>query len=140
MSKLEGAQGAQLSLYRGWWTCSGMQWSERHVTDRSDNDSRSRTSNRPDVAIIAGKHRVGRVQSQCKRALLAHNGGPVLISEFLRWAFPRADSYARWMRWSVHRALPKFAVPTGRYASLRGRPVAWIARPELMRLIRPKST
>src|SRR5262249_55959456 len=77
---------------------------------------------RPDAAIIAGKHRVGRVQLQCRRALVAHQGGPVVISEFLPWAFPRADSHARWMRWSVHRALPKFAVPTGRYA-LQGRPV-----------------
>ena len=99
----------------------------------------ARRLGRPDAAIIAGKHRVGRVQLQCKRALVAHNGGPVVISEFLRWAFPRADSYARWMRWSVHRALPKFAAPAGRCESLQGRPMLWIARPELMRLINPKS-
>src|SRR5262245_35064830 len=100
----------------------------------------TRRLGRPDAAIIAGKHRVGRVQRQTKRALVAHNGGPVLISEFLRWAFPSADSYARWMRWSVHRALPKFALPVGRCASQQGRPMQWIARPELMRLISPKST
>src|SRR5262249_16417718 len=45
----------------------------------------ARRLGRPDAAIIAGKHRVGRVQRQTKRALVAHNGGPVLISEFLRW-------------------------------------------------------
>lgn len=63
---------------------------------------------------------VGRVQRQCRRALIAC--GQVTIRQLLEWAFPRAESYAPWMRNSVHRAIKRFGRPARppreRFASL----------------------
>lgn len=78
--------------------------------------------------LKAGKpDRVGRVQRQIRRALLAADGRPVSIGELLPRCYPRSTKYTRWQRWSIHRALPRFAVPLGRYMSAQGRPMLWRA-------------
>ena len=51
--------------------------------------------------LNAGKPRLGRVQRQVRRAFVAAGAQPLTIAELLPFCFPRADSYARWMRWSV---------------------------------------
>jgi hypothetical protein len=84
---------------------------------------------------MRAKDRVGHVQVRFRRALIAAKGAPVCIGDFLPRCFPRAKTYTRWMRNSVHRALPRFAVSLGR-TNTRGRPNLWIPNPELMRRIK----
>jgi hypothetical protein len=69
-----------------------------------------RHSDRRHVLTVEDRrHRIGRVQRQCRRALIAR--GRVTIRDLLAWAFPRAPIYLPWMRTSVHRAIKKFGVP-----------------------------
>jgi hypothetical protein len=72
---------------------------------------------------IGGKPKVGRVQCQIRRAFIAAGGRPLTIGDLLPHCFPAAASYARWMRWSVYRAAPKFAESLGRAESRQGRPI-----------------
>ena len=85
-------------------------------------------------AIAARKRGRGRIQVAIRRAFISANGKPCVARNFLRWAYPWADDYCDWMRWSVHRALPAIAVPVGR-SKARGTPIVWAPRPELRRLI-----
>src|SRR6516164_8008665 len=87
---------------------------------------------------MRAKDRVGHVQLRCRRALVAAKGAPLCIGDFLPRCFPRAETYTRWMRNSVHRALPRFAVSLGR-THARGRPNLWIPNAELMRRIKGTS-
>jgi hypothetical protein len=84
---------------------------------------------------IAGKPKVGRVQRQIRRAFIASAGRPLSVADLLPHCFPAAASYARWMRWSVYRAAPKFAESLGRAESRQGRPIVWAPNAELRRLI-----
>jgi len=72
---------------------------------------------------IAGKPKLGRVQRQIRGAFIAAGGRPLTIGDLLPHCFPAAASYARWMRWSVYRAAPKFAESLGRAESRQGRPI-----------------
>ena len=67
--------------------------------------------------------RVGRVQRQVRRCLIAHNG-PVPFSELLDWAYLNRRPW----RWQVHRAVKRYGT-----SPKRG---WWQANPELMRKIR----
>jgi hypothetical protein len=78
--------------------------------------------------------RVGRVQLQIRRAFIAADGKPLQIGDLLPRCFPSAASFPRWMRNSVHRAIPKFAISLCR-TNGRGRPNLYAAKPELARLI-----
>ena len=60
--------------------------------------------------LIGGRyHRIGRVQRQCRRALIAH--GTATIRDLLSWCYPKSRSYSRWQRKSVLRAIRKFGLP-----------------------------
>jgi hypothetical protein len=76
------------------------------------------------------KNRVGRVQRQVRRALVAAGGRPVLTLDLLRAAFPDVDHYEVRHYQSVWRAAP-------RWASKRrcGKGNAWTANDALARLI-----
>jgi hypothetical protein len=51
-------------------------------------------------------------------------GSPLRIQALLAHWYPRSTKYARWQRYSVHRALKRFGVPLGRIHG-RGRPMLW---------------
>jgi hypothetical protein len=87
------------------------------------------------MIVIAGKPRIGRVQRQVRRALVANNCKPLSIGELLAWCYPAASGHPRWHRWSIHRALPKFAVPLGRNSGRQGRPMIWSPSAEICRLV-----
>ena len=80
------------------------------------------------------KPRVGRVQLAVRRSFVAADGRPLTIRDFLSRAFPRTTQHPHWMRKSVQRALPRFAVSLGR-TNAQGRPIMWAPNPELIRLI-----
>jgi hypothetical protein len=100
----------------------------------SKNWARS-TSTRERMIVIAGKPRVGRIQRQIRRALIANNCKPLSIRELLRWCYPAVKQHPRWHRWSIHRALPKFAIPHGRNTERQGRPMIWSPRSEICRIV-----
>jgi hypothetical protein len=81
-------------------------------------------------SVIASKSRLGRVMHQCRRALIAAAGRPLLTRELLAWVYPRVEHYECWHYWSIYRAAPRYAIKDGR---------TWIPRPELMALIRPST-
>lgn len=90
--------------------------------------------------LKSGKpQRIGKIQNRIRRAFVANNGRPLKIRDLLAHCYPRASKPPRWCRWSIHKALPKFGVPLGRVANEQGRPMVWIAKPELLRLIAPKT-
>ena len=94
---------------------------------------------RPDAAINAARFRIGRCQLACRRAFIAANGRPLSTWELLAYAFPRSKTYKPWQRWSINRAVRRFGAPLARAESGRGAPMIWQPKPELMRLINPKS-
>jgi hypothetical protein len=56
------------------------------------------------------KHRVGRVQRQLYRCMVAL-GRPVKMKDLLPWAYPHAGGkYKSWMRTHIHKAIRKFGV------------------------------
>jgi hypothetical protein len=57
------------------------------------------------------QHRVGRVQKQIRRSLIAAAGEPVRFSDFMDRAYARSSR--RW-RWPIYRALKKYGVNVGR--------------------------
>jgi len=89
-------------------------------------------SNRPKRLVIADKYRVGRIQRQVRRALVAKSS-PVSIQDLLEWCYPATKQHPRWHRTNVHRALPRWAISLERIPNERGRPCVWIPRPELRR-------
>ena len=62
----------------------------------------------------ASKHRVGRLQRGCWRALVAARGRELLTRDLLAWCFPGADLYRAAQRWNVRRAARRFAIRVGR--------------------------
>jgi hypothetical protein len=88
---------------------------------------RIRSRGRPKHIVIGAKDRIGRVQLQIRRALIASGGKPLTIRDFLRFAFPRTTKHTHWQRKSCHRAIPRFAVCLGRQPGW-GRPNIWVAR------------
>jgi hypothetical protein len=68
--------------------------------------------------------REGRVMRQVRRAFIAAGGEPLCIGDVLPWVYPRVDRFEHWRRWSVRRALLRYAVPIGRSGG-SGRPVVW---------------
>jgi hypothetical protein len=85
---------------------------------------RSRYPDRRWALVIAARPREGRIQRAVRRCFVAGSGKPRCSADFLRWAYPRLDRYQGWQRWSVRRALLKYAIPVGR-GSGRGCPVIW---------------
>jgi len=79
--------------------------------------------------------RTGRVQCQIRRAFICSNGQPLCIADLLPRCFPAAKRHARWMRKSVHRALPRFAIPLGRIPDRQGQPMVWSPNAEICRLV-----
>src|SRR5262245_59584678 len=79
------------------------------------------------------RHRkVGRVERQARRAVIASGGRPVGIRTLLAWCFPRVTEPKAWHRTSVHRAARRFLVVVGKV----GRANLWGPNAELARLIR----
>lgn len=105
----------------------------RHSNDKHDKQhikhirGRSRYPTGAWALVIAAQPREGRVQRAVRRCFIADGGKPRCSADFLRWAYPKLDNYQGWQRWSVRRALLKYAVPVGR-SSGRGRSVIWIPR------------
>jgi hypothetical protein len=87
-------------------------------------------------AIAAQRRGRGHVQVACRRALIAADGKPVRMRDFLARAYPRAEAYSGWMRWSVMRALPAVAVRLG-HMRARGAPTLYVPNAELRRRISP---
>jgi hypothetical protein len=56
---------------------------------------------------LIADNRMGRVQRQVKRALIAL--GSARIQDLLEWAYPQLTSYLPWHRTNVHRAASKVA-------------------------------
>jgi hypothetical protein len=63
---------------------------------------------------IAAVEREGRIQKQIRRRFVAAGGKPLRSPDFLPWAYPKLSKYQGWHRWSVRRALLKYAIPIGR--------------------------
>ena len=57
------------------------------------------------IAIAALRAGHGRIQRQCRRCLIAHNGA-ASIRTLRAWAYP-GEPCKRWHRWSIVRALAK---------------------------------
>jgi hypothetical protein len=57
------------------------------------------------------QHRVGRVQKQIRRSLIAAAGSPVHFSDLMDRAYARSNR--RW-RWPIYRALKRYGVNVGR--------------------------
>jgi hypothetical protein len=78
-------------------------------------------SRRYTLTIADRSFRVGRIQKQIRRCLIALDR-PATIRDLLEWCYPRLTEFRPWHRTNVHRAVPKFAVPVGptreRFASL----------------------
>jgi hypothetical protein len=56
--------------------------------------------------------RLGRVQLQCRRALIALSR--VRIKDLLGWCYPHAIEFKHWHRKSIHRAITRVAKPLGK--------------------------
>ena len=65
--------------------------------------------------------RIGRVQLQIRRALIASGGKPLGMSDLLPRCYPRVKKFKEWHRWNIRRAAPKVAARIGKE---RGR-VIW---------------
>jgi hypothetical protein len=100
---------------------------------------RGRKPTRQWALVIARLPREGHVQRAVRRCFIAGNGRPRSSADFLRWAFPKLGRYQGWHRWSVKRALLKYAVPIGRGSS-QGCPVIWQPRTQHGRNIRNNTT
>ena len=85
---------------------------------------RSRYPNKAWALVIASRPREGRIQRQIRRAFIAR-ARPLTMSELLPWAYPKLDHFKHWHRWSVRRALLRYAVPIGRSTKGRGLPGIW---------------
>ena len=88
---------------------------------------RSRYPTKDWALVIASRPREGRVMRQVTRCFIAGSGKPRCSVDFLRWAYPELEHFKHWHRWSVRRALLRYAIPIGRGAG-PGTPVIWIPR------------
>jgi hypothetical protein len=91
--------------------------------NRSRNWARS-PSNRQRLLALASLPREGRVVRQVRRCFIARGAQPLCVGDLLPWVYPQLDRFKHWHRWSVRRALLRYAVPIGR-SHARGRPVIW---------------
>jgi hypothetical protein len=64
------------------------------------------------LTIADRSFRVGRIQKQIRRCLIALNR-PATIRDLLSWCYPRLTEFKPWHRTNVHRAVLKFAKPIG---------------------------
>ena len=62
---------------------------------------------------------------QVRRCFIAGNGKPRTMSELVRWAYPGLEHFKHWHRWSVRRALLRYAECIGRSSRGVGRPGIW---------------
>jgi hypothetical protein len=98
------------------------------------NFPRGYRAREPDRVIGFGKPpknqrwRVGHVQRQIKRALIASNGKPLTTSELMRRAYPRLTKYQSWRYRQVREAALRWAVRVGRSGIGTGRPLLWAIR------------
>jgi hypothetical protein len=97
-----------------------------------------RSARRDQLVIAARLPRVGRVQRQVRRALVAAGGRPLSTTDLLRWSYPHLRRFECWRCQAVRRAAPKYAVPVGRRRS-RGLPIMWAPNAKLLRLIAPRA-
>jgi hypothetical protein len=102
--------------------------------NRSTKMARSLSNRAGNPANGAKRPRLGHIQVAVRRSFVAADGRPLMIRDLLVRAFPRATEHKHWMRKSVHRALPKFAIPIGRLER-RGRPIIWMPNAEICRLV-----
>src|SRR5438046_1371516 len=79
--------------------------------------------------------RVGHVQRQVRRCLVAADGRPVSTSEMIRWAYPRQTKFESWQYAQARLAAELWADRTGT-TRCRGAPILWIPNDGLMALIR----
>jgi hypothetical protein len=99
-----------------------------------NNNARSRPHKGPGFIICDQPPRVGRVQRQIRRRLILSHGGPLQTGDFFSWCYPREKHPKKWQMQHVHRALPRYAVKVGRATTI-GRPILWVANPELKSLL-----
>ena len=76
------------------------------------------------MTVIASLPREGRVMRQVRRCFVARGAKPLCMGDLLHWVYPRITHAQHWHRWSIRRALLRYAVPIGR-RDTRGRPVIW---------------
>jgi hypothetical protein len=88
---------------------------ERNMSGRLAN--RMARSGHPRATLsehmrLIGAKRMGRVQLQCRRALIALSR--VRIGDLLVWAYPHVTEFKHWDRKSIHRAIIKVGIPVGK--------------------------
>jgi hypothetical protein len=88
------------------------------------NSWRTRSIARARQSFIASASREGRVMRQVHRAFIA-TSRPMTMTELLPWAYPQLQRHDCWHRWSVRRALLRYAEPIGRSTRGRGLPGIW---------------
>jgi hypothetical protein len=76
------------------------------------------------MTVIASLPREGRVMRQVRRCFVARGAKPLCVGDLLPWVYPRLTLAQHWHRWSIRRALLRYAVPIGR-RDTQGRPVIW---------------
>ena len=69
---------------------------------------------------------------QVRRCFIARGAKSLCVGDLLPWVYPQLDQFKHWHRWSVRRALLRYAKPLGR-GQTRGLSVIWAIRPELAR-------
>ncbi len=80
------------------------------------------------MAALASMPREGRVQRIVRRTFIANDYRPLRIGDLLPRCYPKLRKYPCWCRWSVRRALLRYALPLGRSSTGRGLPVIWAPR------------
>jgi hypothetical protein len=68
--------------------------------------------------------RLGRIQRQCRRAVIAKPGASFTTAELGAWAYPRLATIGRHQRRALRRAADRFLIRIGR----RGRELVWAAK------------
>ena len=65
-------------------------------------------------SFVASNPREGRVMRQCRRALIAAGGRPLMTRDLLRWAYPHIEQFKCWHYRSIYRAAPRYAIKVDR--------------------------
>ena len=84
--------------------------------------------------------RVGRIQTQVRRAFTAYLGRPLTTSELIRYAYPRQRHFEHWQYAHTRLAAQRYAVRIGVANNQRGRPILWGAETSQERRIICKIT
>lgn len=90
-------------------------------------DRRRRPPDRAQMIALASLPHEGRVMRQVRRAFVASGMEPLCMGDFLAWTYPSLERFKHWHRWSVRRALLRYATPIGR-SRKQGCPVIWAPR------------